>query len=89
MTVLFYSAVHYVIAYFWERHGRSHKRHEDRRRDMEKEPELASILDAYDEPYDWSRDARYISTPRFDPLDLQQARDDGELIATTITQLIS
>ena len=84
----FYSAVHAVSAYFWERYNKKHSGHVGRRADMVKESDLDPIMDAYDELYQWSRDARYAARPKITSRDAADALDDAAIILRHVRGLL-
>lgn len=88
ITCVFYSAVHYVTAYFFEKDGSSPTNHIERSALMAKKPELDPIIDAYNDLSDWSRTARYNSSPRLDHR-IQPAFDRLDDIASTIKPLLN
>lgn len=87
ITCLFYSAVHYVTAYFFEMLNRSPITQVERRMLMEQTVDLTPIIDAYNQLSVWSRTARYEATPQLDRL-VQPAFDNLYDIATTIEGLL-
>lgn len=88
ITCVFYSAVHYVTAYFYERDGASPTNHVERSAVMARKSELAPIVDAYNDLSDWSRTARYNALPRLDHR-IQPAFDRLDDIAATIKQVLN
>jgi hypothetical protein len=87
ITCLFYSAVHYVTAYFFETLNRSPITHFERRILMEQTADLAPIVEAYNDLSDWSRTGRYGATPQLDRF-VQPAFDNLNDIAATIEGLL-
>lgn len=85
---MFYSAVHYVTAYFYERDGASPTSHVERSALLARKPEFDPIIDAYNDLSDWSRTARYNALPRLDHR-IQPAFDRLDDIAATIRQLLN
>jgi hypothetical protein len=89
ITSLFYSAVHYVTAYFFEFYGHNFTTHVERRRQMERDDNLYPIIDAYADLEAWSRVARYDANPSFSDARIQEAFDHLHHIATEIKRLLS
>jgi uncharacterized protein (DUF2236 family) len=87
ITCLFYSAVHYVAAYYFEMLNRSPMTHVERRMLMEQTVDFAPIIDAYNQLSVWSRTARYEATPQLDRI-VQSAFDNLYDIAATIEGLL-
>lgn len=89
MTMLFYSAVHLVSAYFMETVGPDlPTNHTDRFVEIKRRRELRPIVTLYEELYDWSIIARYKARPTFSPIEIQAAQDNRDIIQQEIYRLL-
>ena len=88
IVAAFYSAVHLVNAYLWEKGKKAPSDHRARRSLMAQDSALDPISDAYDELADWAWTARYSRQPRFTTTQAQQALDDVYEIDRLIRQLL-
>ncbi len=85
---MFYSAVHYIQAYFIETRGYGHSSHVDRNNDIPKIPDLMRIKQAYFELFDWSQTARYDPLPTLSHR-VQPAFDNLNEIASEVKRLLN
>jgi hypothetical protein len=86
LTVLFYSALHYIEAYNakFNKHFTSHH---DRNDDLRNHPVLDPIYDDYMDLKNYSSNARY-GTQRYGKTELQEAKDSLIVIREFISKLL-
>lgn len=72
----FYSAVHYVNAYLWEKQRFAPPNHPSREQQIYADPKLSRIAVHYDLLKDWALQARYDPLAKITETDAQQAIDD-------------
>lgn len=72
ITVLFYSALHYVEAYFVSKRGFGCKHHFSRATEIQRDPKISSLYDDYSALETLSREARY-DVSSFNAGDLKRA----------------
>jgi hypothetical protein len=76
VVVAFYSAVHYVNAYLWEKYHFSPPNHAAREQRIYADPTLARIAVSYDTLKDWGMQARYDPVAQITDADAQHAIDE-------------
>ena len=86
ITILFYSALHYVEAYNakFNWHFRSH---DDLKRDIARNPQLSKIFEDYSELLTFSWNARY-QPCNYGEDDVKQARECYDAVVEHITSLL-
>jgi len=88
VTFLFYSAVHYVEAYFSTR-GIRHKMHKTRNSAIARDQLLRGVYDAYRELQELSRDSRYERpTGSFTALDVEYLQGCLETIKQAVLPMM-
>ena len=84
VVVAFYSAVHYVNAYLWEKYRFSPPNHAAREQRIYADSTLARIAISYDMLKDWGMQARYDPVAQITDADAQQAIDELHQISDLI-----
>lgn len=86
ITVVFYSALHYLEAYFVSR-GRGFNNHHSRASAIQNDPIIRSLYSEYRTLENLSREARYDAAP-FNAGDLRNAKIAFETIENAVKALI-
>ena len=86
ITVLFYSALHYVEAYN-AKYNCHFGTHDDLKRDISRNPQLSAIYDDYSDLLNFSWNARYRSVV-YGEAELNEAKEYHEAVQKHISNLL-
>lgn len=90
LTILFYSALHFIELYLARRKNQHCISHAERNRVYCADPQLKVIYNDYKRLDDWSRDARYgCAGPTFTPMDVLDGYKRFNRIEAYITSVLT